>query len=260
MTYGIEIKNNDGNVIIDGSHGNFLVRGAGTANFAATAGTGYTPAGDPLDGSTGYIPNSGVQGNGNVLGNELLFAVPYNSGGFASTAQVHLEGTLTWGTNVQRLQRRHGRNEASQGSTPSPKPPQFKWFQIAGCGSTGFPIPSSSSTDYGIEIYDSNQDVMFTTAQLSSFGVLQGVVTTTGGSSGYTVSGETYTDAYTATFVAPAGEDIYDYYVTVNNMYFANVSGNTKNAVKAVYQHSTRSITFISSYNAKTFLIGKLTQ
>lgn len=258
MTYGIEIKNSDNNVIIDGDHNNFLVRGAGTANFAATAGTGYTPAGDPLDGSTGFIPNSGVGGNGDVLGNEFLFAAPYNSAGFASTAQVHLEGTLSYGANVQRLQRRHGRNEASQGSTPSPKPPQFKWFQIAGCNVDGFTPPSSSSTDYGIEIFNASQEVVFTSAQLSSFGVLKGVLTTSGNSN-YTVSGETYSNASTATFIAPTGEDIYDYYVNINAFSYRINPGNVRYVNKAVYQHSTRSITLISN-GPKKFLIGKLNQ
>ena len=80
MSYGIEIKNVDNNAIIDGENPQFLIRGAGTANFGSIAGTGY-----------GTIPNSGNSGNGMLLGSDFLFGVPYSSSGFSSTAYVHFE-------------------------------------------------------------------------------------------------------------------------------------------------------------------------
>ena len=70
-SYGIEIRNDDNNIIIDGENPQFLIRGAGTANFGSTAGTGY-----------GSIPGSGVGGNGQVLGSDFLFGVPYSASGF----------------------------------------------------------------------------------------------------------------------------------------------------------------------------------
>lgn len=258
MSFGIEIKNNDGNVILGEGQPTFLIRGAGTANFAADAGTGYAPGGGPGDGSDGYIPLSGISYNGKVLGSDFLFGAPYSSSGFASTAQVHMEGTISFGAIVQRLQRRWGRNEASQGSTPSPKPPQFKWFQVAGANQNGFPVPSSSTTDYGLEIYAPNGDVNFTTTDLSSFGTIQAVIETSASSSTVSSGGENFLDAHTATFVAPAGENIYDYYVSFNQFIYSSAGGNSHYATKCVYQQSTRSIFIISSSKRRKFIIAKL--
>ena len=261
MSYGLEIRNSDNNVIIDGSLPNLLVRGFGTTGFGGIAGTGYAPPNGPGDGSDGYIPNSGISYNGNVLGSDILFGVPYSSSGFASNAEVHLEGNMQVGAIVTRLSRKWGRNEASFGATPSPKPPQYKWFQLAGSNQNGFPVQQSSSTDYGFEVYDGNGVVVFTTTILTSFGTIQGVVVTTGGNGTYSTGGDTFAGAHTATFIAPVGEDIYDYYVSFNDFDYDNntVPANSQRAVKAVYRNSTRSIVLISSYTPKTFIIAKFT-
>jgi hypothetical protein len=257
MSFGIEIKNNDGNTILGEGQPTFLIRGAGTANFGADAGTGYAPGGGPGDGSDGYIPLSGISYNGKVLGSDFLFGAPYSSSGFSSTAQVHMEGTITSGI-LGRVQRRWGRNEASQGASISPKPPQFKWFQVAGANQNGFPVPSSSTTDYGLEVYASNGDVNFTTTDLSSFGTIQAVVQTSSNSSSFSIGGETYLAAHTATFIAPAGENIYDYYTMFNQAIYQVSGQNQAYATKFVYQQSTRSITIISSSIRRKFIIAKL--
>ena len=258
MSYGVEIKNNDGNVILGEGQPTFLIRGSGTANFSATAGTGYAPSNGPGDGSDGYIPLSGISYYGNVLGSDFLFGAPYSSSGFSSTAQVHLEGMITWGAILSRLQRKWGRNEASLGATPSPKPPQFKWFQVAGANQNGFPVPSSGTTDYGLEVYAANGDVNFTTTQLSAFGTVAAVVETSANSSTISSGGENFLSAHTATFIAPAGENIYDYYVQFNQFIYSSAGGNNHYATKAVYQQSTRSIFIISSSKRRKFIIGKL--
>lgn len=250
-SYGIEIRNDDNNIIIDGENPQFLIRGAGTASFGTTAGTGY-----------GSIPGSGVGGNGQVLGSDFLFGVPYSSSGFSSTAYVHFECSRTYGGNLQRLQRRWGRIESQQGATPSPKPPQFKWFQVAGPNANGFTPPASQSTDYGFEVYgydSGTQKTLFTTAQLSSFGILHGIVTPTTYSSSFTIGGETYSDAYTATFTSPTGTDIYDYYVHCNSFDHQRNPGNIRYAIKAVYHGQSRTITLIST-SSFTFLIGRIRQ
>ena len=248
-TYGIEIRNGDDNLIIDGENPQFLIRGAGTANFGSTAGTGY-----------GSIPGSGVGGNGQVLGSDFLFGVPYSASGFSSTAYVHFECSRTYGGNLGRLQRKWGRIESQQGATPSPKPSQFKWFQVAGPNANGFTPPASQSTDYGFEVYgydSGTQKTLFTTAQLSSFGTLHGVITPSTYSAAFAIGGETYTAAYTATFTSPSGTDIYDYYVHCNSFDHQRNPGNVRYAIKAVYHGQSRTITIIST-SPFTFLIGRL--
>ena len=254
MTHGIEIYNNDGRLIIGAEQPTFLIRGAGTTNFAGTAGTGYAPGGGPGDGSDGYIPQSGVSYFGNVLGSDILFVKP--SGSYTSTAEVHLEGTISFGAIVQRVQRRHGRNEASQGATPAPKPAAFDWFQVAGANVNGFPVPLSSTTDYGLEVLKNGTPV-FTTTQLSSFGTIQGIVETSGNSN-YTTGGETFVGARTATFIAPVGANIFDYYVMFNNFQYTDAGGGNHYGVKAVYRQSTRSIVLISTSVSRKFIIAKL--
>ncbi len=257
MTFGILINNNDGNQIIGDQQATFLIRGYGTANFGVTAGTGYAPSGGPGDGSDGFIPQSGISYFGSVLGSDFLFGAPYSSSGFSSTAQVHLEGTITFGAVLSRLNRKWGRNESQNGSTPSPKPPQYKWFQVAGANANGFPVPASSSTDYGLEVYAANGDVNFTTTQLTSFGTVQAVVETSASSATVTSAGELFPGAHTATFIAPAGENIYDYYVGVNQFIYYGTGGNNHYAIKAVYQQSTRSIQIISCLKQRKFIIAK---
>jgi hypothetical protein len=244
MSFGIEIKNVDNNAIIDGENPQFLIRGAGTANFGSTAGTGY-----------GTIPNSGNSGNGMLLGSDFLFGVPYSSSGFSSTAYVHFECTRIVGAVLSRLVRRWGRNESNQGSTPSPKPPSYKWFQVAPPNSNGFTPPASLSTDYGFEVYSSSGDTLFTTAQLVAFGTLHGIITPTTFSTSFSIGGETYSSAYTATFISPSGTDIYDYYVHCNDFVYEINPGNLRFAIKAVYHGQSRTITIIST-SPFTFLIG----
>ena len=246
MSYGIEIKNIDNNAIIDGENPQFLVRGAGIANFGTTAGTGY-----------GTIPSSGVSGNGNVLGSDFLFGVPYSGSGFSSTAYVHFECTRIIGAILGRLIRKWGRNESNQGSTPSPKPSRFKWFQVAGPNANGFTPPASLATDYGFEVYNAGGQTLFTTAQLSSFGTLHGVITPTTFSTTFSIGGETYSSAYTATFISPSGTDIYDYYVHCNDFFYQINPNNIRFAIKAVYHGQSRTITIIST-SPFTFLIGKI--
>ena len=87
----------------------------------------------------------------------------------------------------------------SKGDTKS-KTPQFKWFQVAGPNANGFTPPSSSTSDYGFEVYGHDggtQKKLFTTAQLSSSGVLHGIITPTTYSSSFSIGGETYSSAYT---------------------------------------------------------------
>lgn len=251
-TYGIEIKNGDNNVIIDGENPQFLVRGAGTANFGSTAGIGYD----------GTLPNTGPGGNGQVLGSDFLFGAPYSSLGFDSDDYVHFECTRRYGGVLQRLIRSWGRRESQQGATPSPKPPQFKWFQIAGPNNNGFTPPVAQTTDYGFEVYGydgGTRKTLFTTAELNTFGTLHGVITPSTYSSSFSIGGETYTNAYTSTFTAPVGEDVFDYYVHCNSFFYQRNPGNVLFAIKAVYHGQTRTITIIST-RPFTFFIGRIRQ
>tara|TARA_B100000085_G_C18529429_1_gene507378 strand:+ start:432 stop:1211 length:780 start_codon:yes stop_codon:yes gene_type:complete len=254
MTYGIEIKNSDNKVIITEQKANFFLRGSGTSSIGNTAGTGYKPAN--ADASL-YIPNSGVQGNGNVLGSDFLFGAP--SGSYSSTATVHLEGTLRWGAIVQRLQRRWGRFTSQQGSTPTTAPNGYKWFQMAPANANGFPIDAaSSSSDYGIEIFDASGDVLFTSLECNSMPTFEAVVTTSGGSSNVISGGETWYNAYTYTYTAPSGANIYDYYCLFNMFYLSRTYASGGNigsfGLKAEYKQSNRTIKLISSYPRRVII------
>lgn len=246
MSYGIEIKNEDDKTIIDENRANFSVRGSGTHNFGANT---YTVDTD------GTIPNSGIGGYGQILNSDFVFAKPYNSSGFTSTATVHCENSLLINAKTGRLQRKLGRNEASYGTTPATKPPQFKTVQLAANNTNGFTV-SASTGDYGLEIFDSSGNVTFTTAGLTKYFVIDAILSW-GTKGTKTSASESWPNAYETTFTAPSGADIYDYYVLFNNFRFIrNISSHY--GMKAEYKHSTRTIRFISSSNIYPAIVGRL--
>ena len=75
----------------------------------------------------------------------------------------------------------------------------------------------------------------------------------------YTIAGETYTSAYTATYTSPTGTVVYDYYVHCNSFDHDENPGNIRFAIKAVYHGQSRTITIISK-NSFTFFIGRIRQ
>ena len=248
MSYGIEIRNEDSKVIINEERANFSVRGSGTHNFASSA---YTVDTD------GTIPNSGISGFGQIVNSDFIFAKPYSSSGFSSFSTVHCENTLTVGAKTGRLLRKLGRNEAAYGTTPTTKPPQFKTVQLAANNTNGFTVNTSSGSNYGLEILDSSGDVTFTTTGLTEYFVIDAILSW--GSQGTkTSAGESWPSAYEATFTAPSGADIYDYYVLFNYFNFRRNPGNIHFGMKAEYRHSTRTIRFISSSNIYPAIVGRL--
>ena len=247
MSYGIEIRNEDDKVIINEERPNFSVRGSGTHNFGSNT---YT-----VD-TNGTIPNSGIGGYGQIVNSDFIFAKPYNSSGFSSTATVHCENSLLINAKTGRMQRKLGRNEASYGTTPATKPPQFKTVQLAANNTNGFTVNPTTSADYGLEILDASGDVVFTTNGLTEYFVIDAILSW--GSQGTkTSASESWPSAYEATFTAPSGADIYDYYVLFNNFRFIrNISSHY--GMKAEYKHSTRTIRFISSSNIYPAIVGRL--
>ena len=240
MSYGIEIRNKDSNVIIDEQRKSFFVRGT------ATSVTGNPTLGN--SGGASDIPGSGVGGSGQILRSDLNFFRPAAANSYTSTTYYSLEQRKVKGSNIDRILRNivGGTSQYQNNRTnfTGTMVTAVDSFQLAPANSNGYTIPVTTDGTYGLEIRDAQGDVSFTTTDLNQYYKIDSVLSW-GSSGSYTASGETW--SYKATFTAPSGENIYDYYILSNNM---NISiTGTNFGTKAEYRGSSRTIDFYASSN-----------
>lgn len=217
MSYGLEIRNSSDHIIIDDTYVTTLVNSNGVAD-QGTAG--------------GFINSNSI-----FLEGDLLWAAPYYSG--AVPANDFIAVSYTWfnpgAGNIQLRSWCDGSYSALSASQCASK---VKWYRTS-----GLTTPNPSNSGYGLEIYDENGNVTFT----SNTGDFVEVV-----SSGRAIPG-----FGTAIFNAPAGESITDYYVAVNNFFEFNDSGVTS-YTRAFYDNTNNRILVTTNVLEFRYLIGRV--
>jgi hypothetical protein len=217
MSYGLEIQNSSGNIIIDDKYANTLVNSSGIASKGSAA---------------GFINQNSV-----FLGGDLLWASPYYSGTVAANDFIAV--SYTWfNPGSGNIQLRSWCDGDYSALSDSQCADEIKWYRTS-----GLITPNPSTSGYGLEIYDENGNVNFT----SNTGEFIEVV-----SSGRAIPG-----FGTAIFNAPAGENIRDYYVAVNN-FFEFEESNVASYTRAFYDNTYNRILVTTNVLEFRYLIGKV--
>lgn len=256
MAYGLEIKNDDANIIISDDRSSYEVHSTGSGS--STIGPRNAGAADSAGNDWGgNVPESGVGGWGSLIKSDFLMIRPDDgTDNYNSTDQVHCNMNVSFGAKTQRTIRVFGRNTVS--TSAGVEPTSFNYVYLSPINGNNNTV-SPTTSGYGLEVYDASGDVKFSSF-IDEYFIIDGVFTTADNSGDYTIAGDTWDEAYVATFTAPSGADIYDYYVSGNVMDIDvnSTPSNTLRGACAVYRHSTRTITMVSTYRSVDFIVGRL--
>ena len=219
MSYGFEVYNSSGNLIIDDKFAATLVNSNGIANAGSQA---------------GFINERGF------LAGDLMWAAPYYSGTVPANDFIAVSYTVLYPfyANGPYTQFRTWCDGSYSSLTEQQCASQVKWYRTS-----GIDTPDPSTSGYGLEVYDEDGNVTFT----SNTGEFMEVVS----------SGRAQPGFGTYIFNAPAGETITDYYVAVNN-FFEFQEGNVTSYTRAFYDNNNNRILITTNVLNFRYLIGKL--
>jgi len=228
MSYGIEIRNGDDNIIIDDQYYNFRERLTGTA----LPGSNYPPSG--VTGSGSFIP----------LTSDTIMARPIRSTG---SPENQLDVLFTELNNAVFTGYEWGGDDpAGYGDLFLEPVNGYKYYVFNDSDVGALP-------DYGLAIYDEDGKLTFRSDIQSTLEVVAiiDLNINTGGSG-----------LNTGTYNIPVGEDINDHYVFTNNLNYINIGDflgtgfDNFGANRARYDYINNKIDFICS-TTETVFIGK---
>lgn len=234
MSYGLEIRNSSNNIIIDENHTVPLVLSTGIA--AAGSIGGWAAEGQS---------QLSVLDDGNLLWGKPYYATPPTTG----TDYISVDYSfITIPPPVNSTIELRTWADGTYGSLPATAyADNVAWVRE---NSTNEETPTT--TGYGMEIYDGNGNVVFTSNTGSFMEVVASGVST---------------DTTSFVFTAPQGESIYDYYVLANTFYdwttTYQINGSSVTSAlfnRALYNYQANTITVSSATRGQTVsqLIGKL--
>lgn len=213
MSYGLEIRNSDNNVIIDTVYPNTEIVSSGT-----------------FSSSVSYPSVSGFDAN-----TDLLFVSPNDT-----NPQFGYLNVRTYiPPNVS------GRTfSVNDGVQVHPTSLSYKSIRPT------FSTPSNS--EYGLEIFDENGNLTFTSLNENVFQIVAG--------GNFVCTASDITPVVDASFDIPTGDNITDYFVLVNHIHYLDLDflGNVQ--FIAQYRYDTNKINFLCNITGLTipYLIGKL--
>jgi hypothetical protein len=213
MSYGLEIRNSDGNIIIDTVYPNTEIVSSGT--FSSS------------------VSYPGVSGFDEAT--DLLFVAPNDTN--PQYGYVNVQTYIPPNVSSRTF-------SLTDGVTAYPTSLSFKSLRPS--------VSTPSNSEYGLEVFDENGNLTFTSLTESVFQIVAG--------GNFVCTATNLTPVVDASFDIPTGDNITDYFVLVNHIHYLDLDFLGNIQFIAQYRYDTNKINFLCNITGLRipYLIGKL--